>query len=356
MKFNETKTSLPISVHYTIDNFLKTGEIVSCDIPDFLSEGFCLYASIIALEFREEDFSFLNSSSFYINTDRDKEIKDNLSKTKKFRGKSVSDEEFSSIIQNNFLIDARNCFFHGNFEVIQENGENFFLLTPTRPHNPTTVPFKIRFGDIYAQLKVRLEEMQKFVKEGKVENKGNYYFKLLANCYVEMALFFSKVKLRTFQTKDSIIKGSKLIAQQFLTYYDYVYNQNEVYPLLKSYPKKQQELNIYRNSTAHAHTTLLGKNIKFVDFDEKKGEVREVVTSVNENFEKILDISNILTIPAVDGAIEEIEQMKKEYPDQKDKLDALIQNLLEFKKILVARAEQYLDEDEDIDEDEDHKE
>lgn len=344
MKFTEAKTLLPMDIQTRIDNFLKNGEILKSENPDFLCEGFCLYACMLALEFCEDDFSFLNSKSFYKNADRDKEIKDNLLKTKKYRSKSLSEEEISNIIQSNFLIDARNSLFHGNFEVVQEEGENFFLLSPARPHNPTTYPFKIRFSDIYERLRTRLEDLQTQVKEGKVTDKGNMYFKLLANCYVEMALFFSKINLRKFQTKDSIIKGSKLIAQQLLIFYECVYSQNEVYPILKNYPTKQAQLNIYRNSTAHANTTFSKSNLRFIDIDEKSGDRKEITTSMNDILESILDFNNITTLPAVDGAIEEIEKMKEKHPEMQEKLDHFIKNLNAFKLLLKNRTEKYYEE------------
>lgn len=341
MRFTDAPNFLPMDIHIAINNYLTTGETIKLETPDYLCEGFCLYASIIALKFSEEDFSFLNIEKFYQDSSRFEEIKNNLLKTKKYRGKNPSDEEIKMIIEKNFLTDARNCFFHGNFEVIEENGSQFFLLLPTRPHNVTSVPFKIRFCDIYKQAETKLSALCAKYKKGEIADEGNFFLKLLAQGYCEMASFFSNEKLRDFHTKDMLLQEAGVIGQQFMTFYDYVYSQNEIYPILKKHPKKQEELCIYRNSTAHSHTTFHDCDLRFIDIDERTGSSRELTASIEQVLENMLDISNISTLPTVNTALEKLEKLKRQHPEISEQIEKLQTSLTKLKKLLVERTEAY---------------
>lgn len=305
MKFSETMTNLPIDIMATMTYFFKTHKILKLKTPFFVCEGFCLFASMIALEFQAEDFEFYNTLDFYKNPQRDEEIKQNLLKTKKYKNKTISDDQIKEIIAKNNLTDIRNSLFHGNFEIEKIDKEKYFVLTPQRPNNISKTPIKLRFKDIFDKAFEKYQDFQSISKKnpGMASTMDKNTFKLLSLAYLEMAYFFSGRIQKVYQTQEWILKMGPILLQ-YLFGVQTAYEQNNLYPYLKNHPRLKQKLCIYRNSTIHANTILENKRFKFIDIDQRNNTREEISPSLSD-YNK--DLSDMITLSMI-GTADEISQ------------------------------------------------
>lgn len=306
IKNSELSPTLPFEIIETMLQFFNTGKIPKLGESAFVYEGFCLYSAIVALELKEDDFIFFNEKERYNDVERYEDIKKNLKATKKFKNKEVSDEEFIEIISKNNLTDIRNSFAHGNFELSESEGKKFFVLAPPRPANITIMAIKINFEDLYPVIGEKFQNLQEEMKKNeKTRATGEYFFKILALAYTEMAYFFSGRVLKNFTTKDWIIKLKGFILQHLISIHT-SYSQNSLYPYLKAHPALKKRLCIYRNSTIHSNTVMEKAKFKFVDIDERH-DSKEELTSSLKDFNK--DLAGILTV----SMIEMTKEMERDF-------------------------------------------
>lgn len=290
---HELPAQLPFDIIQIVNKFFETKKIPVLGENAYLYEGFCLYSAIVSLELKEDDFSFFNEKECYKSISRNDDIKKNLKLTKKYKNKTISEEEFENIIARNNLTDIRNSFAHGNFEIDKVDGQKLFVLTPPRPANITSIPLQIRFEDLYPIVENKFHELQKeMLKTANRNAIGQYFFKCLSLAYIEMAYFFSGKILKTFASKDWIIKLKGFILQHLISIHT-SYSQNDFYPYLEAHPVLKNRLCIYRNSTIHANTVLEKAKFKFLDIDEKSGTKREITSSLKD-FNN--DLAGIMTI------------------------------------------------------------
>lgn len=276
MRFSEAKVTLSGEILENVLYFLKTGERSRIKAPPFLCEGFCLWASMMALNFQEEDFSFFNEDEGYKSKLRDDDIKSNLLKTKK--GKSLTENQIDELIKENYLKDIRNCFYHGNFEVENQEGIKCFVLFPKHAHNITQYPIIIHYKSIYGALQKKYFDEKQSKEEDGASLKELH--EALSVAYVEMAKFFHSSKNTDFIMKDVILKGHLFIDQYFDSLLNVVYEQNDIMPLLKNYPEKGEKMCVLRNSVAHGQTLSEKGKMKFVDVDQKRNTKKEVSMSM----------------------------------------------------------------------------
>ena len=348
MKFKDISANLPIEIMAIMNQFIATNEVIKTNTPSFVYEGFCLYASIIAFEMKENNFDFYNKLDFYKNEERIRAIKEALLNSKKYKNKNLTDAELEEIIAKNNAKDIRNCFFHGHFEVEQIDGENFFILNPTRSLNQINLPMKIKYIDLYKALREKLNDISNSLKDD-FPVPDNFFFTLLAACYVDMACFFSSEASTDFNSKDEFVENHDLIAQHLLSIYEFVFNQNDLYPLLKNYPVKKEELCIYRNSFAHARTQFDGEVLRFIDIDERKSKRREITLTSREYLSKMLEISFISAMPMMEKVSEEIKKLEEgQHPIVQEKIERIRASIEKMKMTLEESSRMYyVNEDEE---------
>lgn len=328
MRLSNTNSPISTDVLGSVINFLETGKRKEAKAPNFLCEAFCLYSGIMAMNLNENDFDF------YIDTTiRKADIGQNLRSKNKY--KSLTSEELDEKIKANNLKDIRNSFFHGNFEVLQEEGLSWFVLKPERAHNITNHPLLISFEEIYKVLGDKFNQQQKEYLSKKIkteEEKSQYTQKLFTLPFVEMAQYFRNENFNEFQTKDFILKSRAYLYQYLLTV-DNSYQQNELMPFLKN-PSQKEQLCVLRNSTAHARI-IFGKNkLKYVDINEKTGAAREMQLSPKELRKVVIHIQANALTEYLEEFLTDLENLEKSRNDEETKkfVQTARNGIIEMKK------------------------
>lgn len=343
MKFTSTNKPISINALENIIYFFKTGKKAHSSTPNFLCEGFCLFAAIVALNLSEEDFSF------YKNEVRDEDIKTNLLKIDKH--KSKNSKQLDDFIEKNNKIDIRNAFFHGNFEIIQDEGFNWFMLEPQRPHNPSDFPIAISFNEIYKALidkfaRVRSQYLAQ--PNHTQEEKSSFTYKFFALPFIEMAGFYSGKKIDNFQTKEFILSWDKMLGLVLLNISN-VFEQNELIPFLKDSEQKAK-LCLFRNSSAHGLMNFDENKMKFVEIDTKNSKKKEISLNSKEFMQEMIKIHASAFIGLIDEFDREIEKIAASQPiENKEefikKSKSTHQKAYDIAKEILARAEECTDKE-----------